>query len=153
MRIGWIYAPKEILAPFNVAKQAADLHSNFLCQKILHQYLTTHNLDDHIRHITRVYGRKYRLMCDLLDDQLPQLSYTTPKGGMFLMATLPPGISSHRVFDEAVRQKVAVLPGMPFYVDGGGTDTMRLNYSNSTEDAIITGMGRLARVIRRMCTP
>jgi 2-aminoadipate transaminase len=39
---------------------------------------------------------------------------------------------------------------MPFYVDGGGTDTMRLNFSNATEDTIITGMGRLARVIRNM---
>ena len=46
MRIGWMYAPREILAKFNIAKQAADLHSNFLCQKILHRYLATHDLDD-----------------------------------------------------------------------------------------------------------
>jgi len=148
MRIGWIYAPTEILGPFNVAKQAADLHSNFLCQKILHQYLTTHNLDDHIRHITRVYSRKCRLMCDLLDDQLPQLSHTTPEGGMFLMATLPPGISSRSVFNEGVKQKVAVLPGMPFYVDGGGEDTIRLNFSNPNEEMIKIGMSRLAGVIK-----
>jgi 2-aminoadipate transaminase len=100
MRIGWIYAPKEILLQFSVAKQAADLHSNFLCQKILHRYLTTHDLDAHIRHITSVYGMKCKLMCELLDDLLPQLSHTTPEGGMFLMATLPPGISSSRVFEE-----------------------------------------------------
>ena len=148
MRIGWIYAPTEILAPFNVAKQAADLHSNFLCQKILYQYLTTHNLDDHIRHITRVYGRKCQLMCDLLDDQLPQFSHTTPEGGMFLMATLPPGVSSRRVFDEGVRQKVAVLPGMPFYVDGGGEDTIRLNFSNPDEEMIKVGISRLNDVIK-----
>jgi 2-aminoadipate transaminase len=148
LRIGWIYAPKDILAPFNVAKQAADLHSNFFCQKILHQYLTTHNLDDHIRHITRVYSGKCRLMCDLLDDLLPQLSHTNPEGGMFLMATLPPGISSRRVFDEGVKQKVAVLPGMPFYVDGGGDDTIRLNFSNPDEEMIKVGMSRLAGVIK-----
>lgn len=150
MRIGWIYAKKEILTPFNVAKQAADLHSNFLCQKILHRYLTTHNPDDHIRDITRVYGRKCRLMCDLLDDYLPQLSHTTPEGGMFLMATLPPGISSRRVFDEGVKQKVAVLPGMPFYVDGGGEDTIRLNFSNPDDEMIKVGMSRLSDVIKRL---
>ena len=148
MRIGWIYAPPEILTPFNVVKQAADLHSNFLCQKILHRYLTTHNLDSHIRHITHVYGRKCRLMCDLLDDQLPQLSHTTPEGGMFLMVTLPPGISSRTVFDEGVKQKVAVLPGMPFYVDGGGKDTIRLNFSNPDDEMIKTGISRLAGVIK-----
>ena len=41
---------------------------------------------------------------------------------------------------------------MPFYIDGGGTDTMRLNFSNSTGENIVTGMERLARVIRRMDT-
>lgn len=148
MRIGWIYAPPVILTPFNVVKQAADLHSNFLCQKILHQYLTTHDPDDHIRHITRVYGRKCRLMCDLPDDRLPQLTRTTPEGGMFLMAILPPGISSRRVFDEGVKQKVAVLPGMPFYVDGGREDTIQLNFSNPDDEMIKIGISRLAGVIK-----
>jgi 2-aminoadipate transaminase len=57
------------------------------------------------------------------------------------------------VFEQALKENVAVLPGMPFYVDGGGTHTMRLNFSNSTDDTIITGMGRLAGVIRRMYIP
>ena len=52
MRIGWIYAPREIISRFNVVKQAADLHSNFLSQKILHRYLMTHDLDTHIHRIS-----------------------------------------------------------------------------------------------------
>jgi len=86
-------------------------------------------------------------MCDLLDDQLPRLSHTTPEGGMFLTITFPPGISAGRVFDDGVREKVAVLPGMPFYVDGGGEDTIRLNFSNPDDEMIKTGISRLARVI------
>ncbi|MDD1686983.1 PLP-dependent aminotransferase family protein [Methanoregula sp.] len=147
MRIGWMYAPEGILAKFNVVKQAADLHSNFLCQKILHRYLTTSDLDSSIRKIVAVYGRKCRLMCDLFDDLMPQVPHTRPEGGMFLMATLPPGFSSRRVFDEGVKNKVAVLPGLPFYVDGGGTDTIRLNFSSASKDQITEGMHRLARVI------
>ena len=64
-------------------------------------------------------------MCGLFDDLMPDL-FVSPEGGMFLMATLPPGISSRTVFDEGVKNKVAVLPGLPFYVDGGGTDTIRV---------------------------
>jgi len=153
MRIGWLYAPREILATFNIAKQAADLHSNFLCQMILHRYLTTHDLDSHIREIVTLYGSQCRLMCDLLDDLLPQLAHTTPQGGMFLTATLPPGLSSMDIFTEGIKMKVAVLPGMPFYVDGGGTDTIRLNFSNADEERISEGMRRLARVIRSCTSP
>jgi 2-aminoadipate transaminase len=66
---------------------------------------------------------------------------------MFLMATLPHGLLSRTVFDEGIKQGVAILPGLPFYVDGGGTDTIRMNFSTSSEEQIKEGMVRLARVI------
>jgi DNA-binding transcriptional MocR family regulator len=59
-------------------------------------------------------------MCDLFDDLSPEIDYTTSEGGMFMMATLPRGIMSRAVYDAGIRQNVAVLPGMPFNVDGGG---------------------------------
>ena len=92
-------------------------------------------------------------MCDLLDDLLPQISHTNPEGGMFLLATLPEGISSRAVFDEGVRQKVAVLPGLPFYTDSGGSDTIRLNFSSASEEQIAEGIPRLARVIHTLAQP
>lgn len=147
MRIGWMYAPQEILKQFNIAKQAADLHSNFFCQKILHRYLMTCDLDAHIRKVVSVYRKNCQHMCDLLDDLLPGLTHTHPEGGMFLLATLPPGLSSRQVFDEGIRQKVAVLPGFPFYVDGGGDNTIRMNFSATSEEQISEGVHRLARVI------
>jgi 2-aminoadipate transaminase len=151
MRIGWIHAPEPVLTQFNCAKQAADLHSNFLSQVILHRYLSTHDLDSHVRKVSRIYGEHCLLMCELLDDLMPEeMTHTTPEGGMFLMCTLPAGLSSMEVFREGVRNGVAVLPGVPFYVDGGGGDTIRLNFSNAPGEAISEGMERLARVIRKL---
>jgi 2-aminoadipate transaminase len=90
-------------------------------------------------------------MCELLDDLLPpSMTHTHPEGGMFLLCTLPEGISSMRVFTEGVREGVAVLPGVPFYVDGGGYDTIRLNFSNASMEAIQEGITRLALVISRL---
>ncbi|MBN1195383.1 MAG: PLP-dependent aminotransferase family protein [Methanomicrobiaceae archaeon] len=145
MRIGWLFAPEPIIHEFNVAKQAADLHSNFLCQMILHRYLETHDLDVKVRRVAGVYGENCRLMCDLLDDA--GLLHTTPSGGMFLMATLPPRVAAMDVFSAGIREGVAVLPGVPFYVNGGGEDTIRLNFSTATEEEIHEGMERLVRVI------
>jgi 2-aminoadipate transaminase len=151
MRIGWMYAPGPVLARFNEAKQAADLHSNFFCQVVLHRYLTTHNLDAHVRTVSRGYGEHCRLMCDLLDDLMPpQMTHTRPEGGMFLQCTLPENFSSMKVFSEGVREGVAVLPGVPFYVDGGGYDMIRLNFSNAGNEAIKEGIARLARVMRSL---
>lgn len=151
MRIGWVYAPHVVLTQFNAAKQAADLHSNFLSQMILHRYLTTHDLDSHARAVARVYGERCRLMCELLDDLMPgDMTHTTPEGGMFLMCTLPSKISAMQVFSRGVQEGVAVLPGVPFCADGGGDTMIRLNFSSVGEEAIREGIGRLARVIRNL---
>jgi 2-aminoadipate transaminase len=151
MRIGWIYGPEEVIGKFNVAKQAADLHSNHLCQMVLSRYLATNDLDAHIRRVSSAYATQCRLMCDLIDDLLPAgISHTHPKGGMFMTVTMPRGISASRVFEDGIREKVAVLPGSPFFVDGGGDDIIRLNFSSPGEEEIREGMQRLARVFTRL---
>lgn len=152
MRLGWVVAPPAIMEQLVVAKQASDLHSNYLSQRIAYEYLLHHDIDSHIRKIRAAYQHQCDVMIRMLKEEFPEtVSCTHPSGGMFIWVTLPPGCSSMEVFEQALQENVAVLPGTPFYVDGGGTDTMRLNFSNTTDATIITGMGRLARVIRRIC--
>lgn len=149
MRIGWICAPPPVLSAFNRAKQAADLHSNALCQRILAAYLERTDLDERVRRIAAAYGENCRLMCELLDDDFPDgTSHTEPEGGMFLMVTLPAGVHSHEVFEAGLAKGVAILPGTPFYACGGGESTIRLNFSSVGEDEIVEGMARLASVVR-----
>jgi len=151
MRMGWVVAPREIMEQLVVAKQAADLHSNYLSQRIAYEYLLQNDIDGHIRKIRAAYEHQRDVMLRIIKEEFPEtVTSTHPRGGMFIWMTLPDGCSSMDVFEQALKENVAVLPGMPFYVDGGGSDTMRLNFSNSTDENIITGMGRLARVIRRM---
>ncbi|WP_067046934.1 aminotransferase-like domain-containing protein [Methanofollis ethanolicus] len=148
LRMGWICANPEVLDRLVVAKQASDLHSNTLSQRILAQYLTHNDIDAHVREICRVYGRHCTLMSSLIDDLFPDgVSRTEPDGGMFLWVTLPLGFSSMALFERALAEHVAILPGLPFYVDGGGENTVRLNFSNADEDGITEGMHRLARAL------
>ena len=152
MRMGWVVAPPEIMEQLVIAKQASDLHSNYFSQRVAYEYLKKTDIDSHIRKIQAAYRHQCDVMIRMLEDEFPEtVSCTRPLGGMFIWVTLPAGCSSMEVFERALKENVAVLPGMPFYVDGGGTDTLRLNFSNSTDEKIISGMGRLARVIRDMC--
>jgi 2-aminoadipate transaminase len=90
-------------------------------------------------------------MCDLLDDLFPAgMSHTTPIGGMFMLATLPEGLDSMKLFEAGIKGGVAVLPGTPFYVTGGGQSTIRLNFSSMDEARIFEGMERLAKVVRSL---
>jgi len=61
--------------------------------------------------------------------------------------TLPQGKDAGKLFDRALAEKVVYVPGANYFANGGGENTMRLNYSAYTEDKINTGVERLARAI------
>jgi len=152
MRLGWVVAPAGIMESIIVAKQASDLHSNYLSQRIAYEYLTRQDIDEHIRKIRTAYKNQCDCMIQAMAETFPEsVTYTRPQGGMFIWISLPVGCSSMDVFENALEKNVAVLPGSPFYIDGSGTNTLRLNFSNSTDEKIITGIGRLAKVIKSLC--
>ncbi len=151
LRIGWLCARHEIMERVIVAKQAADLHTDALAQRVLHRYVTDNNVDDHIALIRRVYGRQRDLMVEMVEKLFPpEVCCTKPEGGMFLWMTLPEGMSSMDLFERAIKEKVAFVPGQAFFTDGCGANTMRLNFSNADEPMIEEGMTRLARVFAHM---
>ncbi|MDN7026147.1 PLP-dependent aminotransferase family protein [Methanoculleus sp. FWC-SCC1] len=150
LRLGWIAAPGEIMEQITVAKQASDLHSNYLAQRIIARYLETNDIDAHIARITDAYQAQRDLMIAMIEEEFPDgVSYTRPDGGMFLWVTLPEGCPTTQLLEEALRQNVAFVPGRAFYVDGGGDTAMRLNFSNADEEKIVVGMRRLGAAVRR----
>ena len=80
----------------------------------------------------------------------PGVSYTRPEGGMFLWLTLPSSVSAMALFDEAIKEKVAFVPGAPFYVRPEIQNTLRLSFSCVDEATTEEGIQRLCRALARM---
>lgn len=149
LRLGWVCANKEIMDKLVTAKQAADLHTSYFSQRVLYQYLEDNDLDKHIDEIRDMYRKQKDTMLNAMREYFPkEVKFTSPEGGMFLWVTLPENISSLSLLNEAAEAKVAFVPGDPFYVDVEGANTMRLNYTNSTEEEIVEGIKSLAVVIK-----
>lgn len=147
-RIGWVVAPEDVRHKLVTAKQAADLHTSTVSQRIVHRWLMDNDLDAHIAKICDKYGNQCSAMLDAADKYLPaEASVTRAEGGMFLWVELPKQCSSMELFDKAIERKVAFVPGRPFYVDGTGENTLRLNYTNVDPDTIEDGMKRLGECI------
>ena len=148
MRLGWIVADKEIMNHLITAKQASDLHSNYLTQMIVHRYLTGYDVENHIQHIRNMYRIQRDCMVNMIKKYFPSdVKYTKPEGGMFLWVTLPDGMSSMELFEIAIKENVAFVPGEAFYSNNPETNTLRLNFSNSNEQKIEEGIKRLGHAI------
>jgi len=151
-RIGWVVAPeKEVYDKLVIAKQASDLHTSTVAQVIMRRYMEANDIEAHVGLIKERYGSQRDCMVEMINKYFPEeVTITEPEGGMFLWVTLPEGVSSMELFDIAIKKKVAFVPGRPFYVDGTGDNTFRLNFSNSDEARIEEGIERLGKAIKAM---
>ncbi len=89
-------------------------------------------------------------MLDALEEHMPDgVHWTRPKGGLFLWATLPEYINTSDLFKIALEKNVAFVPGESFFANGGGQNTMRLNFSMMPPEKINEGIARLGQVVKQ----
>jgi len=147
-RVAWIAAPPALAAKFEMAKQASDLCTGELDQRIVYEAYKRGVLAHHVPLLRAHYRRKRDVMVSALTRELGDcVSWPAPHGGFFLWATLPGGIDSDAMIAQAVEHGVVYVAGTAFFVDGSGANTIRLSFSAPTPDRIDEGVRRLAATI------
>jgi 2-aminoadipate transaminase len=148
LRVGWVAAPTELVDKLAHAKQGLDLHTGGLAQATAYEACRDGLLDRHVPTIRATYHARRDAMLEALERYMPkEVIWTHPSGGMFIWLTLPTQIDTTELLQVSLEQRVAFVPGTPFYANGGGTNTMRLNFSHSAPERITEGVARLARSI------
>jgi 2-aminoadipate transaminase len=150
LRLGWIVAPVEVVEQIVMAKQGADLHTSSFTQMLAYEIVQNGFLEKHIREIRQVYSERRDVMLAALERYFPAgCSWTHPEGGLFLWARVPEWIDTAELLQEAVKFKVAYVPGFAFFTDPTrGRNTMRLNFSNAQPAQIEEGIRRLGNLLK-----
>ena len=149
-RIGWVAASPEILAKFNVIKQAADLQASTISQMEMAKLFDEFDVDGHVAKLREVYGHRRTVMMDAMKKYFPEgVTWTHPNGGLFTWVILPEGIDAAVLQKEkALPHNVAFVPGEPFFPNGGHANTFRMNYSNMPDEKIEEGIKLLGMAIK-----
>lgn len=146
LRVGWIQGPEQMISKLTQLKQSVDVHTPVLNQEIVFIYLQQGHFEREISHIRRVYQTKALYM----DKQLKKyaskvLTWHTPKGGMFIWAKTMKKINTTTLLPDIVKKYgVAYVPGETFFAENPDTQTVRLNFSKSTNEQIEEGIKKLS---------
>ena len=150
LRTGWICAPNELIPHLLRIKQASDLHTNNIVQRLIYRFLCDNDPEEHLRKVRSAYKAQKDCMLASIKRYFPEeINYTNPEGGMFIWATLPEVLDSEELIKMAIQEKVVFVPGKSFFTENEGYRNMRLNYSNSSEEMIEEGIKRLGNVMKK----
>lgn len=151
-RIGWVVGHPDILDKLVVAKQATDLCTPPFTQRIAGRYIEKGLLEKKIQEIITMYRSKQKVMLDSLQEFMPEeFTWIKPKGGLFLMAYGPEGIDTQELLLDCIKEaNVAYVAGTSFFCDGGGKNTMRLNFSYESEEKNREGCKRLGDFYKKV---
>jgi 2-aminoadipate transaminase len=150
-RTGWITGPEPLLRKVELAKEAADLCSSMLDQRILKKFCDTADFEEHLNSLRVFYEERGRTIQESLSRTMPEeLSWTHPSGGFFVWVKLPETMDSESFLEEAIsKEKVSYIIGRPFTCDNSAQNYLRLAFSAEPPERIKEGVNRLSRVIKR----
>ena len=150
LRVGWVCASSEIINRLCLIKQASDLNSPAINQKVM-AMLAERQFEAQVRKTTSRYKRKRDAMLAALEKHMPAgVNWTKPEGGMFVWVTLPEKLDAAALLELSVQEAgVAFVPGQAFFADKSGKNTLRLSYSLPSLEAIERGIEKLAALLRK----
>ncbi|MDO9002508.1 MAG: PLP-dependent aminotransferase family protein [Aquabacterium sp.] len=158
LRVGYIVTPRgehpgtlALRAKLLQAKQASDLHTPALNQRIIMQLLDSgFDLEGHLETVRVRYRAQRDAMATALARHLPAgCTWQLPQGGMFFWVTCPDGIDTLQRLPSAVEAGAAYVPGVSFYAGSapGQVNTMRLSFVTLSPSEIDEAVSRLARCL------
>jgi 2-aminoadipate transaminase len=154
-RLAYAVAPRQLVEPLLRAKRGLDFHTDGLLQQAVVRLIRDpeFDLEAHVAGGRRLYQERRDAMLDALELTLSDSTWTRPDGGFFLWIDLPQEMSGDAVAAAAQAEGVSVLPGSLFYPNAdGGSNGLRLSYSNAAPERIKEGIRRLQRAIAGVAT-
>lgn len=148
LRLGWVCGPRAVIDRLVLLKQGCDLHVSTINQMVAAR-IVAEDFEGHLERLRGAYRARAATMQDALARHMPMgITWTRPQGGMFVWMTLPEGMDAAALLEAALEQeRVAFVPGAPFFAVDPDAATLRLSYSLPSDDAIDEGIRRIARAI------
>lgn len=148
-RVGWLIAKGEIFDKCLQAKMPVDMCAPSPSQLLFSKLIEKGYIEGIIREACESYQGKRDSMIEAIEEFMPGLKFTKPIAGMFIMLWLHEKINGWDFFNKlANKYQVVVVPGEPFFLDGNGRNTIRLNFSRPRRDNIPDAIEKMAKLLK-----
>jgi 2-aminoadipate transaminase len=149
LRLGFASGPPEVIGQMVKWAQKVNVCPDCATQRVTARFIEKGLMQDHITKIIELYRPRRDAMLESLISNMPEgVKWSIPEGGMFIWVTFDEAINTDQLFDRAIKNKVAFIPGSKFYPQGvTKQNEIRLNFSYPDIEQIHEGIQRLAKLL------
>ncbi|EKY27412.1 MAG: PLP-dependent aminotransferase family protein [Clostridium celatum] len=138
IRVGWLLADKEVINILESVKRCKNIHTSFLDQGILYEYLRSGAFEKQIKKVRKSYKERYEFALKCIN------KYVNPKfiwgeGGLHIYIGIE-GITGRELLNRCYKKGVIFTPGDVFSMDNAGDYTLRLGLSRLSLKEIEKGI-------------
>ncbi len=151
LRVGFKIGPAEVIDKMTNIKEGNVLNTPKYNQDMCAAFLTEMGLEEHLSKCVKYYREKLDVFLETMKACFPAemgVTWTKPEGGLFLWVTLPEEIDTNELFYDAIKYKVAFVPGSVFFGENPANNTMRINFSFATKEELAKAVERLSGCVR-----
>lgn len=150
LRVGWVIAPRAVIARLVEEKHISDLHSDQLSQAVLLRFAESGELARHVERTCREGAERLEAVLRACSRYLPAGSkFTRPEGGMSLWIELPPLLNAETLLSRVRERGVDFLPGQYFSARRAHARGLRLSFGALSPEQITRGVQILGEAAQR----
>ena len=149
LRIGYLVVPPDLIRHFIAVRLAIDVTAPTLEQVALTDFIAEGHFARHIRRMRTLYARRATTLVAAARRELRGLlDVQMPTSGMNTLGMLPLGVDDREAARRAAANDVTVLPLSRCSIEPIERGGLLLGFASADEDAIQTGIRRLADALR-----
>jgi 2-aminoadipate transaminase len=151
LRVGYVIAPEALVDRLACAAEDTYINPSHLNQAMVYEFIRRGWLEPHIAELKALYEPRLDAMLAALDRHMAGLAtWRRPDGGFFIGMELTANVQADRLLQEAAEAGLVLTDGRGFFANGGGDRFVRLPFCALKPDEIVTGIERLAGVVRAL---
>jgi len=151
IRVGFNIGAQEVIEKMGNIKGGNILNTPKYNQDLCTAFLTEMDYNAHMEKCKAYYSEKLDVFLQSMEKHFPNemgVTWTKPEGGLFLWVSFPEKIDTMKLFYEAIKYKVAFVPGEVFYGENPSTNHMSINFSFASKEQIAEAVYRLAKCVK-----
>ena len=148
VRTGFMIGEPSIIAALAKVAENTYISPGYVAQGITHEWCRRGLLPPQIERLKALYGPRLEACLTALDTHMPDAVPTRPEGGFFISLTLPAGVLTTAVREQASTRGLNLADGMAFFPEGGGERFLRLPFCALSPSEIDEGVKRLAASVK-----